>query len=169
LEISPPDSGRHTVFAGTESGLFWSINEGKSWREILLPFGNDPILSMALSHNYGADGCLWISSENYGLWFSGDHGNHWELEKDFSGASPLNSVQIFPGPAGEQHVAVMSADWIRYRSLSDQAESPWSEFQPTVIKGNQLMAFSAPFGFGPGKWFWVGFSNGQVMKFSGKS
>jgi photosystem II stability/assembly factor-like uncharacterized protein len=169
LEISPPLSDNHTVFAGTESGLFRSVNGGKSWREILLPFGNDPILSMALSHNYGEDGCLWISSENHGLWFSDDHGIHWEAEKDFSAVSPLNSVQIFRGSAGEQQIAVMSTDWIKYRSLSDQTEHRWAEFQPGVTEGHQLMALCAPSGIGPGRSFWVGFSDGQILKYTGKS
>jgi len=169
LEISPPLADHHTVFAGTESGLFRSSNEGKSWHEILLPFGNDAILSMALSHNYGEDGCLWLSSENHGLWFSGDHGQHWEPEMGISAAAPINSVQIFRGPAGEQQIVVLSTAWIKYRSLSAQAEDLWTEFKPAVTEGIQLMALCAPLGCGPGQCFWVGFSDGQVMKFTEKS
>lgn len=166
LEISPPLNDQYIVFAGTESGLFRSINGGKSWSEILLPFGNDPILSIAVSHNYGEDGCLWISSETNGLWFSCDRGKQWEQERGFSSESPLNSVQIIRRQTGEQQIVVLSTDWIKYRSLSDSAKGLWTEFKSAVAENMQFMAICAPSGFGPGQSFWVGFSDGQILKYA---
>lgn len=73
LGISPDFATDETVFAGTESGLFRSTNGGRAWREVALPIGFEPVLSLAVV-NDGEN--LFIGTEQ-GLYTSSDQGNTW--------------------------------------------------------------------------------------------
>jgi photosystem II stability/assembly factor-like uncharacterized protein len=68
LALAP--DGR-AVWIGTESGLFRSVNGGRSWREVDFPLDAAPVLSVALTSDTvfaGADRGLWRSDDNGASW-----------------------------------------------------------------------------------------------------
>lgn len=61
------------LFAGTSSGLFLSQNNGKTFREILLPCGHVPVSGVASNSKM-----ILAGTEESGLWTSGDLGLQWQ-------------------------------------------------------------------------------------------
>jgi photosystem II stability/assembly factor-like uncharacterized protein len=73
LAMSPDFGQDEKVYAGTSSGMFRSANGGLAWREVDLPCGFEPVLSLAIAHNGG----LLAGTETQGLLQSTDQGKNW--------------------------------------------------------------------------------------------
>lgn len=73
LITSPNFVDDQTVYVGTSSGIFKSVNGGRLWADVILPVGYDAILSLALSD----DGVLYAGTETKGLLQSADGGTIW--------------------------------------------------------------------------------------------
>ncbi len=74
LALSPRFSEDGRVYAGTSSGIYRSDNGGRLWRDLLMPAGDETVLSLALS----VDGALYAGTEAHGLLRSADAGETWE-------------------------------------------------------------------------------------------
>jgi hypothetical protein len=97
LAVSPSFAKDMIVYAGTSSGLFYSQNGGKSWKERRLPCGLAPVLSLAISPDFESDGILLVGAEDRGLYVSKDRGQKWErLGADVIIGS-VNQIALAPG------------------------------------------------------------------------
>jgi photosystem II stability/assembly factor-like uncharacterized protein len=72
LALSPDFADDRTLLAGTGSGLFQSLNGGRSWRELPLPADCPAVLSVAFT----ADAIL-VGTEEHGAFRSEDGGDTW--------------------------------------------------------------------------------------------
>ncbi len=89
LAISPDFARDQTIFAGTVSGIFQSLNGGRSWRETSFPMDVAPVLSLAIS----ADSLIYAGTEAHGLFVSDDFGAGWrQVNAEFASAG-VNAVQ----------------------------------------------------------------------------
>jgi len=88
----PPDLERNrTVFAGTVSGIFRSVNGGRSWHELPFPMEAAPVLTLAISRS----NLIYVGTEAHGLFLSEDGGENWQQVDQFA-ASGVNAIQIAP-------------------------------------------------------------------------
>jgi photosystem II stability/assembly factor-like uncharacterized protein len=78
VAFSPGYHEDHSIFLGTESGMFMSTNRGMSWREVPFPIELAPVISLALSHQYPHDPKILAGTESSGLFASNDQGENWE-------------------------------------------------------------------------------------------
>jgi photosystem II stability/assembly factor-like uncharacterized protein len=76
VAISPAYSRDGTVFAGTDSGLFVTLDAGQSWREVTAgPLtASSQIEAVAVSPDYRKDGTVLVSTREHGLLRSTDGG-----------------------------------------------------------------------------------------------
>lgn len=88
LAAEPMFSAAGIVYAGTGSGLYRSENGGRLWQDIVMPAGDETVLSLA----QGEDGRLYAGCESQGLLRSGDGGESWEAILEAGGA--INSVAL---------------------------------------------------------------------------
>ena len=77
MVISPEFATDETLFIGTQTGLFCTLNGGRSWREVPCEPDGPCILSLALSPGYGWDRTLLVGTESLGLYRSDDGGLTW--------------------------------------------------------------------------------------------
>lgn len=60
------------VFVGTESGIFYSHNFGKTWRDTPFPMDVAPVMSLCIKLPH-----IWAGTEVDGLYVSGNNGQTW--------------------------------------------------------------------------------------------
>ncbi len=79
LAISPDYGDDNTLFMGTESGLFKTVNGGVNWKalEVVAYCGSDTIKDIAISPAYKKDKTVIISLKGKGLFRSQDGGLTW--------------------------------------------------------------------------------------------
>lgn len=84
LGVFETGADRAPVFAGTETGIFRSHNNGRTWREVDFPLDAAPVLSILVAPAPG-DGCalLFAGTETGGLFRSKDQGITWESAGSF--------------------------------------------------------------------------------------
>ncbi len=116
IAISPEFAIDEMAFAGTNTGLYYTYNAGRAWRE--LPFLEDtgPILSLAISPSFVDDGTIFAGTEEGGLLYSRSKGKSWSVLN--SPGSMINAVQISPR-YDQDHSLIISTEEGVFRS-SDQ-------------------------------------------------
>lgn len=78
LAISPNFAQDETLFAGTETALYYSYNGGRAWKQLDFPEAAAPVLSLAVSPHFGQDLTLYAGTEQHGLYRSVDGGQSWQ-------------------------------------------------------------------------------------------
>jgi photosystem II stability/assembly factor-like uncharacterized protein len=171
LAISPGFVDDETLFVGTESGIFQSINGGRAWREVDLPVGYEPVISLAVAPTYAqggplaTEGVLFAGTETQGLLRSMDRGATWERVGTKHLTDPINAVLMPPGfaarkPARAELLALMDKGLF----LSRDAGETWVKWQNKRLDGQGGSAMLAPRGLGPGAWLLVGLANGAIAR-----
>ena len=89
LAMSPTFHRDHTLFAGTESGIFRSLNGGRAWREVPFPMNFAPVLSLGIA----TSGRLFAGSESHGAFASDDGGLNWRQIEAFADGA-VNAIHI---------------------------------------------------------------------------
>ena len=77
LGFSPNFSQDATVFAGTDTTVYFSYNGALAWKQLDFPESAAPALSLAVSPNFGQDQTLFVGTETQGLYRSADRGRTW--------------------------------------------------------------------------------------------
>jgi hypothetical protein len=77
LAVSPRYEQDHTLFAGTNTGVFVSRDEGESWVAGKTPIEGAVVNSISFSPSFEQDGCLLAGTLEDGLLFSADRGLTW--------------------------------------------------------------------------------------------
>jgi hypothetical protein len=104
IAVSPRINSDSTLFIGTYSGLYRSVNFGKSWSLIkILDFSPySPVTALAISPNYTIDSTILLTLKGHGLFISDNGGISFrsiavELIEDNISFEPLDN---FPPTAG---------------------------------------------------------------------
>ena len=159
LVLSPDFAADETVYAGAESGLFRSMNGGRAWKEVPMPFGFDAILSLAVSPRFAQDSTLFVGTENNGLLISQDRGKSWALISETTREQPVNSVFLSSVASNRQEILLLHGSALL---LSKNGGKTWRHWQTKKLGGRNISALLAPHDFGEG--LLVGFEDGGISK-----
>ncbi len=165
LAISPDFADDETVFAGTESSLFRSMNGGRAWREVEMPSGYDPVMSLACSPDFsqqpGRGGVLFAGTESQGLYRSLDRGKNWQKVGEGLLEGIIQNLYLAQSASGSLDcLAVADGKTYLSRDQGDTWCPVWEDhtlLQPAV-------AALAKDGLQPGTPAWIGFANGEVAR-----
>lgn len=153
LAASPRFAGDETVLAGTETGIFRSTNGGRAWREVEMPFGFDPVLSLAFAAG-GKEQTIFAGTENNGLWVSRDEGESWSRLAEDSITDPVNSVLV----SGEDVLVVTGSALWRSADLG----ATWQDSTPEALREAEIAALLAPEGLAPGAALLAALTDGSI-------
>jgi photosystem II stability/assembly factor-like uncharacterized protein len=169
LAISPDFVEDETVFAGTESSLFRSTNGGRAWREVELPSGYDPIISLACSPDFsqqpGRAGVVFAGTESQGLYRSLDRGKSWKRVGEGLLEGIIQNLVLAQSNTNTMIgsldcLAVADGKVFLSRDQGDTWRPVWEDHtlqQPAVM-------VLANRGLEPGASAWVGFANGRAAR-----
>jgi photosystem II stability/assembly factor-like uncharacterized protein len=125
LAVDAPSSGASRLAARTSSGLFISVDEGRTWQPALLPDASYYLYDLALPAD--RDVAI-LAATSRGLLRSNDEGAHWKLVTEGLPAATVDSVRFNPEqkPPGQKPEAFLVQYGVVYRSV-DGGES-WQSF-----------------------------------------
>jgi photosystem II stability/assembly factor-like uncharacterized protein len=148
LVISPNFAEDQTICAGTQSGIFRSMNGGRSWRDLEFPIDFAPVLSLALVQNKK----IYAGTEDQGLCVSPDEGKAWNQLTE-------GSVDQILAGADDNLLIVKDGEPL----FSKDGGKSW-ELRVGIETESTISSLAAPVGLGPEYPLWVGLSNGKVIK-----
>jgi hypothetical protein len=161
----------NTVFAGTESGVFISTNNGGSWNSGNLY--NLRILSLAISGNNILAGVNNYPMGSGGVWLSNNYGNNWILTSLFNKsvyALAINGNTIYAGTNCDSYTGIggvyrsnNGSNWV-LTSLNDKIVFA------LAAEGNNVFAgtINVPSNYG-GVWLSLDIGTNWVQKNQGFS
>lgn len=134
LVIAPAksDAADCVIFAGGQSGAFRSLTGGRSWQELSLPCGFEPVISLALSPRFTEDGQLLAGTESRGLFCSSDRGTTWQPVGQFT--DPLNAL-AYRTP--DEIFALHGTNLV----FSSDGGFSWQDWRPEALHGLKVSAF----------------------------
>lgn len=148
LSISLNFDNDQTVLAGTQSGVFISINGGRSWSDLDFPIDFAPALCLAVDQK----SIIYVGTENEGLYVSHDQGKTWD--QLISGSVE----QIFVSNDGE--ILILCEGEIQF---SKDFGKSW-EKQSGSEADSAISCLAAPSGISSDHPIFVGLSNGKVIR-----
>jgi len=158
LAVSPDFALDETLFAGTGSGIFYSKNGGKSWWEVELPFGYEPVLSLTFISSDGHKHALLTGTENQGVWISGDRGKSWSQFATNVIKKPINAILVSEHDTLPKVLVVSSESaW-----LSADRGMIWERLLPDTFAGQTISAVIAPQGLRQGATLLCGYIDGKI-------
>ncbi|MDD5369805.1 MAG: hypothetical protein PHQ40_12020 [Anaerolineaceae bacterium] len=123
--------GNTEVFVGTETGIFSSVNNGRSWRETNFPIEMAPVLSLcSLAPQAGSDPCGWLfaGTEAGNLFRSSDQGRTWEATGQGNFGAEISALATFDG-----NLYAASGDKVCISSDNGTVWRRWDA--PAVVSG----------------------------------
>ena len=162
LAVSPAFAEDQTIFAGVQSGLFMSVNGGRSWREVDLPPGYKPVLSLGISPNFGEDATLCIGTEGKGLYLSRDQGSKWQRLGKKELVAPINAILLSPSYPKEREMLVLHGGELL---ASLDGGDRWEAWQPSASVEKEVTAILAPQGLSANQPLLVGHIDGEIRLF----
>lgn len=159
LEVSPNFIEDRTIFAGAQSGLFLSTNGGRSWTDIDLPVGYEPVLCLAISPDFAKDGLLYAGTESKGILCSSDCGKKWKLLGEEVLTKPINSILLGPQFPKTPDLLIVHGDAPLFSS--DGGHS-WELWRTDRLGSLDVSVILAPEGFGDGVLAAVGLFDGGI-------
>lgn len=156
LAVSPAFDQDETVFAGTASGLFRSTNGGRAWKELDLPCGHAPILSLAVFLSESGLLSIYAGTEDQGMYFSPDAGRNWSPIILPDGV--VNGILL--SQAGDSCLAVLLNSEIL---VSTNQGKDWRRIKPPQEAG-PVSAFFAPHGLGLDRPLLLGLASGAIIR-----
>jgi photosystem II stability/assembly factor-like uncharacterized protein len=159
--VISPDFGRDdTLFVGTETGIFRSTNGGRAWRETPFDMDDAPVLSLALSPAYAADGVLFAGTDARGLFRSADRGQRWERIGVNAISDTVNAIVVSPEYPTKPHLLVMLNDTLLVSRDAGASWAPWCDDGRLAAGAISLLA---PAGIDPGAPLLVSLADGRVI------
>jgi photosystem II stability/assembly factor-like uncharacterized protein len=159
--VSPAFSHDQRVFAGVSSGLFQSVNRGRSWQPIELPCGYDAVLSLTFSPDFEKDGVGYAGTEEHGVLRTLDGGQTWQAAGSGLDEGAVNGLALVPGYQGNFVVAALVGSRLFFSWDQGSTWEPWEI--KGLPAGFDITVFTAPDGIGPGKPGWLGSADGRVL------
>lgn len=166
VALSPNFSLDETIFIGTETGVFYSCNGGRSWREAdffsernALKFAS--VLSLAVSPSYAQDGTLFAGTESDGLWISNNRGKSWKCVNRKAIKGPVNCIVLSPSyPAKEDILVVHNTVLL----ISRDNGKNWSHWPGKPIEQTSISAVLALNGIELSSPLLLGLTDGNVIR-----
>jgi photosystem II stability/assembly factor-like uncharacterized protein len=152
LAFSPDFSRDKRVYAGTESGIFYSRNGGRSWQAVPFPSELSPVLSLAIS----LDKTIWASTDSHGLFYSTDEGTSWEQSV---AAGSVNHVILSPQVPAKPDMLTTVDD--RLLISRDQGQT-WTLVRPSLGSERAFTTVIAPVGLDAGSLLLLGSDEGEI-------
>ena len=159
LGVSPNFIEDHTIFAGAQSGLFLSTNSGRSWTDIDLPVGYEPVLCLVISPDFAKDDLLYAGTESKGILCSSDYGKEWELLGEGVLTKPINSILLGPQFPKTPDLLIVHGDDPLFSSDGGHSWEPWRN---DSLGRLDVSAILAQEGFGDGVLAAVGLFDGGI-------
>lgn len=150
LAIPPNFTSDRTIFVGTESGIFRSLNGGRAWREVPSPMNFAPVLSLGVA----ANGRVFVGSEGYGAFASDDGGEHWRRIEPFADGT-VNAIHVRD-----------SRVWMLFDEalvVSDDCGDTWANDPRQLPLGKRAMVLLP---FPSSSALLVGFADGDLLQLS---
>ena len=110
----------HAIFAGTESGIYRSHNDGKSWRDLPFPMSAAPVLSIGFS-----DRRVFAGTQSSGLFYADHGGGTWSAVPDLP---MLQSEAIHAIVANGNEVLILSDHHLVHFQADDLAHRVLDHF-----------------------------------------
>jgi photosystem II stability/assembly factor-like uncharacterized protein len=161
LALSPSFEDDHTVFVGTESGVFSSTTGGRSWCELPFPEECSPVLSLAISAAYTFDGVVFAGTEAHGLFRSNNRGQTWARVGEGAISDSVNPIILGPKYPAIPHLLVLTSEGI---FVSRDAGGAWSPWPLENLPDEEVVSVAAPFGLDAGAALLVGTVGGRVLR-----
>lgn len=138
-----------TAYVGTASGLFRSTNGGRAWRELALPSGGAPVLSVTCAGEQ-----LLVGTESAGAFASDDGGHSWrELGAGLRDGAV--NLLVAPTPATPAHLLAILDETLL---VSRDGGGAWAAVTAPVT------AALAPEGLAAGAPILVGRPDGEIAR-----
>jgi photosystem II stability/assembly factor-like uncharacterized protein len=151
--VSPDFQNDKTVYLGTESGIFCSVNGGLGWRELEFPVAAAPVTSLART-----DTRILAGTEAAGLFSSIDDGSTWDL---LVAEETIGSISSILTASNSEVVLLMNTDGLKYSQDQGQTWNNWAE---NKIFPSQPLAIAAPLGITPDSApLFIGFVDGDIQ------
>ena len=161
MVISPEFATDETLFIGTQTGLFCTLNGGRSWREVPMHPDGACILSLALSPGYGGDRTLLVGTESLGLYCSDDGGLTWSHPGQATIDEPVNQIVLASDFPDQPDVLVVLSDALLMSPDGGQTWTPRKTYPPVE---QQLMCAAFPQGLAPNVPFLLGQAEAGVLR-----
>ncbi len=149
LAISPKFSEDQTLLAGTQSGIFRSINGGRSWRDLDFPIKFAPVLCVAIDQKNN----IFAGCEEQGLFLSQDVGRTW----DQLTAGSIEQIRI------DFNDAILIVKDTELQFSKDGGKS-WDVRGQGFASDSVISSLVTPLGLKPEDPLWVGLSKGEIIK-----
>lgn len=134
-------NGNISILAGVESGLFSSVNNGRTWREVDFPEDKGAVLALGIDQDAG-ELPVFAGTEQGALFRSQDGGHSWVriAERVFDAEI---SALIVSG------ASVLAASGEHLRISHDRGDT-WKEWNSQVVFPGGILAAAAPDGLNSG-------------------
>lgn len=136
LALSPRFVDDRTLLAGTGTGLFLSINGGRSWRELPLPADCPAVLSIAFTAE-----AIFVGTESDGAFRSDEGGASWQPFGAGLPTGAVNGIMLGPEPTAAPEALLIDDTLF----ASGDGGRTWAERGPggitaVVAAGDSLLA-----------------------------
>lgn len=135
------------IIAAAQSGVFISINGGRSWRDLDFPIKAAPALCAAVSQ----ENVFYIGTQARGLYRSGDAGQAWERIQD----GAVEHIQI----SGDKNILIVRDGELL---LSKDGGKTW-RVRAGLKTDSAITCICAPLGLDTSNPLLVGLENGEVI------
>ena len=155
VAISPGFASDETVIVGTESGIFFSKNSGRAWRETAFPTEHAPVLSLFATTNSSGESLLLAGTESHGLFVSADYGKSWNAVSSLDASGPINSI------IGDQNTILLLINDTIF--ISQDSGSTWTQ-RPMDQTPDSVICVAAPAGITPQAPLLLGCADGSIIR-----
>ncbi len=152
LAFSPDFSREKHVYAGTESGIFYSKNGGRSWQTLSFPHEISPVLTLAVA----SDKTIWAGTDSNGLFYSVDAGASWEQSIAAGSVNHIILSPQFPTKAG---ILAMVDDRLL---ISRDRGQIWTLVRQSLSSEGAFTTVIAPVGLDAGSILLLGSDEGKI-------
>lgn len=159
---SPAFARDTTLFVGSESGLCFSKNGGRFWRETARAGDYAPVLCLELSPAFAHDDTIVVGTAEHGLRFSHDCGQSWQPAGGEAASGAISAVLLSPLFPATPHLLVLRDDDLL---VSRDGGQSWAACAPPSRGAAAITAVAAPLGLDQGAPLLVGFDDGRVARY----
>jgi hypothetical protein len=156
LLINPTDG---SLWIGTHTGLYRSIDEGKGWQHVKIPAGLAAMDFMSFAQDPANPKVLYVGTHNRGILKTTDGGTTWAQVASLGNADAHALAVDYFTPTQPKRWYAWLVDKGLFRSLSDLDEWKRQDDGPANPDVRVLQSVNIPTGMG-GIWLYAGTADG---------
>jgi outer membrane protein assembly factor BamB len=143
LAISPNFATDETIFAGTESGLFYSTNGARSWHGIEWPSGFSNVTALACLPDYATSGQVLVGTQDGYLFVLNSLMMEWRRLGESVITRPVVAIFVTRVAAGNANILVALDDALL---ISEDGGALWVKRSCGLPDDYVISAVAAPLG-----------------------